>query len=173
MSSKVIVVANLVIGNDGSTTKNGSSIGLSSPEDRRRFKEIRDDSDAILIGGSTARREPYKKTPVPLFIVSHSQIKLQPKNPLAKQLNQDPVSALSEIAKFLNDRDEIQILVEGGPKLLKILMENRKIDKIFLTINHAATGENQIKIEDLFSNYKMVECHKIESDEFYTYQLAN
>ena len=63
---KVITTANLIVGKDGSTTKSGSSIGLSTDEDRTRFKALRDKNHLILIGGNTARREPYKRTPIPL-----------------------------------------------------------------------------------------------------------
>ena len=87
---QVIVSANLIVGIDGSTTANGSSIGLSNDEDRRRFHQLREKSDLIVIGGNTARREPYKRTPVPLYILTHSKVRLQPKNQLAKQFQLTP-----------------------------------------------------------------------------------
>ncbi|NDD79304.1 MAG: pyrimidine reductase, partial [Actinobacteria bacterium] len=86
----VKVSANLIVGSDGSTSINGSSMGLSNDEDRRRFQQLRQKSDLIVIGGNTARREPYKRTPVPLYILTHSKIKLQPKNQLAKQFQLTP-----------------------------------------------------------------------------------
>jgi len=173
MSAKLMVVANLVIGSDGSTSKNGSSIGLSSQADRERFHEIRSKSNAILIGGETARREPYKKTPVPLFIVTHSHVRLQPKNQLAKQLNMDPIAALSEIEKLIEDKTGAQLLVEAGPKLLQLLIDNKKLDKLYLTINHAMTGENKIDLENLLKNFNLTSREKIDSDEFCLYDLAN
>ena len=173
MSGKLMVVANLVIGSDGSTSKNGSSIGLSSQADRARFHEIRSKSNAILIGGETARREPYKKTPVPLFIVTHSHVRLQPKNQLAKQLNMDPIAAISEIEKFFEGTTDVQLLVESGPKLLQLLIDNKKIDKLYLTINYAMTGENKIDLENLLKNFNLISREKIDSDEFCLYELAN
>jgi riboflavin biosynthesis pyrimidine reductase len=173
MSAKLMVVANLVIGSDGSTSKNGSSIGLSSPADRVRFHEIRSKSDAILIGGATARREPYKKTPVPLFIVTHSLVRLQPKNQLAKQLNMDPISALAEIEKFFKEKASAQLLVEAGPKLLQFLIDHKKIEKLYLTINHSMTGENKIDKNHLLKDFKLISSERIDSDEFCVYQLAN
>ena len=173
MSGKLMVVANLVIGSDGSTSKNGSSIGLSSQADRARFHEIRSKSNAILIGGETARREPYKKTPVPLFIVTHSNVRLQPKNQLAKQLNMDPIAAISEIEKFFEGKTDVQLLVESGPKLLQLLIDNKKIDKLYITINHGMTGENKIDLENLLKNFNLISREKIDSDEFCLYQLAN
>ena len=173
MSTKLVVAANLVIGSDGATSKNGSSLGLSSSHDRARFHEIRSESDAILIGGATARREPYKKTPVPLFIVTHSLVRLQPKNQLAKQLNTDPIAALVEIEKFFADKTSAQLLVEAGPKLLQVLLDSRKIDKFNLTINHSISGENKIEIDKLLKDFNLVKKESIDSDEFRLYVLAN
>ena len=61
----LITTANLIVGKSGATTLAGSSIPLSDDEDRRRFKQLREESDLIIIGGNTARREPYKRTPIP------------------------------------------------------------------------------------------------------------
>ena len=173
MSTKLVVAANLVIGSDGATSKNGSSLGLSSTHDRARFHEIRSQSDAILIGGATARREPYKKTPLPLFIVTHSHVKLQPKNHLAKQLNMDPITALSEIEKIFADKDNAQLLVEAGPKLLQVLLEKKKIDKLYLTINHGVSGENKIDVKKLLAGFNLIKKEMIDKDEFCLYELAN
>lgn len=173
MSSKFVVAASLVLGADGSTSKNGSSSGLSSPNDRARFHKIRGESTAILIGGATARREPYKKTPIPLFIVTHSRVKLQPKNHLAKQLNMDPISALSEIENIFADKDNAQLLVEAGPRLLQVLLDDRKVDNLYLTINHQVHGENKIDIDKLLTGFKLVSKEIIESDEFCSYELAH
>ena len=95
---EIITTANLIVGKDGSTTANNSSIGLSTDEDRARFKQLRSKADLILIGGNTARREPYKKTPVPLFILTHAKVRLQPKNQLAKQFSMSITELLSEIS---------------------------------------------------------------------------
>jgi len=72
----VIATANLIVGKDGSTTVAGSSTPLSTDEDRRRFHQLRTDADLILIGGNTARREPYKRTPIPLYILTHTMAQL-------------------------------------------------------------------------------------------------
>jgi riboflavin biosynthesis pyrimidine reductase len=176
MSVDLKVVANLVVGSDGATSKNGSSLGLSVPEDRARFHQIRSQSDAILIGGATARREPYKKTPVPLFILTHSLVRLQPKNQLARQLNMDPVTALSEISKYFEestDKKQVQLLVEAGPKILQELVTHRKIQTFYLTINHGATGENKINFKDLLSGFELLKSEMIDANEFCVYQLAN
>lgn len=176
MSVDLKVVANLVVGSDGATSKNGSSLGLSAPEDRARFHQIRYQSDAILIGGATARREPYKKTPIPLFIITHSLVKLQPKNQLARQLNLDPIAALSEINQYFEnstDKKSAQLLVEAGPKILQELVNKGKIQTFYLTINHGATGENKINFKELLAGFELLESEMIDSNEFCVYQLAN
>ena len=62
----------LVLGADGSLTKNGSSRALSSAGDRQRFLALRRECGAIVIGGETARAEPYERTPAPLIILSRT-----------------------------------------------------------------------------------------------------
>ncbi len=171
MGAKLNLIANLVVAASGATSKNGSSVGLSSPADRQRFHELRTQSDAILIGGSTARREPYKKTPIPLFIITHSLVRLQPKNQLAKQLNLSPQLALAGISNFFADKKSAQILVEAGPKLLTQMINEGLIQTLHLTINHGATGENNIDLKDLVKSFKLISSEKIEDDEFQRYEL--
>lgn len=172
MGAKLNVVANLVVSSSGATSKNGSSIGLSSPADRKRFHELRSESDAILIGGSTARREPYKKTPIPLFIITHSIVRLQPKNPLAKQLNLSPAAALDEISNIFKNKQHAQLLVEAGPKLLMAMIEENLINTLHLTVNHKEDGENKINLTELVKNFDLLSVDKIEDDEFRKYQLS-
>ena len=172
MGAKLNVIANLVVSASGATSKDGSSIGLSSPADRQRFHDLRKQSDAILIGGSTARREPYKKTPIPLFIITHSLVRLQPKNQLAKQLNLPPKSALTEISNFFANKESAQILVEAGPKLLTQMIDEGLIQTLYLTINHGATGENIIDLKELVKGFKLISSEKIADDEFQIYELA-
>ena len=172
MGANLNVIANLVVSSNGATSKNGSSVGLSSPADRERFHDLRKQSDAILIGGSTARREPYKKTPIPLFIITHSLVRLQPKNQLAKQLNLPPKSALTEISNFFADKESAQILVEAGPKLLTQMIDEGLINTLYLTINNGVTGENIIDLQKLVKTFRLVSSEKIADDEFQRYELA-
>ena len=69
-----------MVGRDGSTSKENSSNGVSSDADRKAFLARRRKVDCILIGGNTARHEPYKQSPVPLVILSRSTI-----NPVAEK----------------------------------------------------------------------------------------
>lgn len=173
----VIATANLIVGKDGSTTVAGSSTPLSTDEDRRRFHQLRTDSDLILIGGNTARREPYKRTPIPLYILTHTKVRLAPKNQLAKQFTMTPTQMINEISNNFPPQDSkagIRLLVEAGPKLLQQMIDQSLIDQIYLSINLEKTGDNQISIEALTSTFKLITTEVISACEFRYYQrLAN
>lgn len=173
----LIATANLIVGKDGSTTVAGSSTPLSTDEDRRRFHQLRTDSDLILIGGNTARREPYKRTPIPLYILTHTKVKLAPKNQLAKQFSMTPAQIISEISNNFPPQDSragIRLLVEAGPKLLQLMIDASLIDQLYLSINLEKTGDNKISIEELTSTFKLISTEVISACEFRYYQkLAN
>jgi riboflavin biosynthesis pyrimidine reductase len=170
---EIIATANLIVGSDGSTTANNSSIGLSTDEDRLRFKQLRSKSDLILIGGNTARREPYKRTPVPLYILTHAKVRLQPKNQLAKQFSMGIVDLFSEISNNFPPTEitsPINLLVESGPILLKEMIELSLINHLYLTINLEKSGENKISIEELTATFKLVSNERVGACEFLHYQ---
>ena len=167
----VIVTANLIVGKDGSTSKSGSSTPLSTQEDRDRFNALRLKNDLILIGGNTARREPYKRTPIPLYILTHTKVRLQPKNQLAKQFSLSAKEMIAEIGnKFENGKEGINLLVEAGPSLLTQMISDSLIDQLYLTVNLDQTGDNQISISDLTSSFELVESEIVGSCEFRIYK---
>jgi len=169
---QVLVSANLIVGVDGATTANGSSIGLSNDEDRQRFHELRGESDLILIGGNTARREPYKRTPIPLYILTHSKVKLQPKNQLAKQFQLTPKQLLEEVINNFESSTStpIKILVEAGPKLLLEMVNQSLVDHLYLTVSLSKKGENKIDIDQLVKNFKLVSNQTKKDCEFRFYE---
>jgi riboflavin biosynthesis pyrimidine reductase len=170
---QVIVRANLIVGVDGSTTANGSSIGLSNDEDRQQFHQLRQKSDLIVIGGNTARREPYKRTPLPLYILTHSKVKLQPKNQLAKQFQLTPSQLIKEISdnfKVAKGGSAINVLVESGPKLLLQMIRESLVDYLFLTVNLNKKGENLISIDELVKSFNLISSETIAGCEFRCYQ---
>ncbi len=167
----VIVTANLIVGKDGSTSKSGSSTPLSTQEDRDRFNALRLKNDLILIGGNTARREPYKRTPIPLYILTHTKVRLQPKNQLAKQFSLSAKEMIAVICtKFENGKEVINLLVEAGPSLLTQMISDSLIDQLYLTVNLDQTGDNQISISDLTSSFELVESEIVGSCEFRIYK---
>ena len=165
---KVITTANLIVGKDGSTTKSGSSIDLSTDEDRTRFKALRDKSDLILIGGNTARREPYKRTPIPLYILTHTKVRLQPK----KQFALTPLQMIEEISTNFNNTQisPINLLIEAGPNLLLQMVKQGLVDHLYLTINQQAVGENLISISDLTDSFELISSEEVPPCQFNYYK---
>ena len=169
---QVVVSANLIVGVDGATTANGSSIGLSNDEDRQRFHQLRGESDLILIGGNTARREPYKRTPIPLYILTHSKVKLQPKNQLAKQFQLTPKQLLEEVGGKFESSSElpIKLLVEAGPKLLLEMISQSLVDYLYLTVSLNKKGENKVDIDELTKDFRLVRNKTKKDYEFRYYE---
>lgn len=159
------IIANLVIGQDGSTTSSGNSSGLSSQEDRRRFHELRSRIDVIIIGGSTARNEPYTKTPKPLVVVSKfEKIAEISANKLAEVTNLDPRKAL----QYAQSKYGENILVEGGPNLLNLVID--LVDELYITISKM-TGDGQlVSFDGLTRNFVMEDMEKIDGEIFYRFK---
>jgi riboflavin biosynthesis pyrimidine reductase len=152
------------VGQDGSTTLNGSSKALSSGADRELFHSLRQGASAILIGGNTARTEPYELTPVPLVIVSASNqipTKIR-KNPLVNIWDLSPLEAVMRI----QDQFGEEILIEGGPELVFELLDGDVIDEIYLTQSLAKGGENQISIKNLTNGFNEVSRKELDGESF-------
>ena len=158
------VLANLVLGSDGSTTLDGSSKSLSSAEDRRRFHELRRLASAILIGGNTARNEPYATTPIPLVVITKSGLIPESvrANPIAQIWELDPISAIARA------RDEFgeNVLVEGGMKLIQELLIANKIDELYLTLSDKSGGENIYDLSALTRDFTVESSEKTGGETF-------
>ena len=156
------VFASLVVGADGSTSKNGSSSGISSGVDRTTFLSRRRNADFILIGGQTARAEPYHRTPVPVVVASRSMINALADNRLAHWWNLSPVSALEKGVKKFGPN----VLVEAGPRLVNELIQARVLDGIYLSITSVTEGEDLIHTEELLSNFSSIKRDESEGTFF-------
>ncbi|MEJ6574771.1 MAG: dihydrofolate reductase family protein [Actinomycetes bacterium] len=158
------VLANLVLGSDGSTTLDGSSKSLSSANDRRRFHELRALASVILIGGNTARTEPYATTPVPLVVITKSGLIPESvrANPIAQIWELDPISAIARA------RDEFgeNVLVEGGMKLIQELLIANKIDELYLTLSDKSGGENIYDLSALTRDFTVESSEKTGGETF-------
>ena len=155
------IIATLVIGKDGSSSLNGSSAAVTSAADRENFLMRRRLVDCIIIGGNTARSEPYSKTPAPLVIVSRH---LHPQLPAAHVWNCDPLDALSRA------RDEFgaNIHIEGGASFISHLLDKNAIDILELSVTTSSGGA------DIFQSAKYLACadsvdeKNIDGTIFYT-----
>ena len=158
------VLANLVLGGDGSTSLDGSSKLLSSTEDRRRFHELRTRASAILIGGNTARTEPYATTPVPLVVITRSgNIPEGVRgNPKAQIWELDPVSAIEKAQKEFGG----DVLVEGGMGLVEELLVRNQIDELYLSLSKKSGGENVYDLSALTRDFTVESSEKIDGETF-------
>lgn len=158
------VVASLVVGRDGSISKDHRSRGISSPADRARFLERRKIVDVIIIGGNTARREPYNKTPVPLVVVSRNLVNPVQGNHLAHFWNCTPAAAIERAEKLFGKN----ILIEGGISFINDLIIDRLIDRIELSVTPIIGGDLQIDWQELLANFKNKTVEEVDGTQFYS-----
>jgi riboflavin biosynthesis pyrimidine reductase len=156
------VFASLVVGADGSTAKGGNSRGITSGVDRTAFLARRRSADFLLIGGETARVEPYHRTPVPVVISSRSMISSLADNRLAHWWTLSPTEALAKGVKKFGEN----VLVESGPSLIDQLLLNNVLDGIYLSITSVTGGENPIDIAALLENFAEIDRKDLEGTQF-------
>ena len=158
------VVATLVVGVDGSTSKESRSAGVSSPADRKIFLQRRREVDCIIVGGNTARHEPYNRTPVPLVVISRSLVNPVQGNHLALLWNCSPVQAVEKArAQFCEN-----ILIEGGITLINDLVKNKIIDRLELSVTPAVGGEDRIDWKELIAQFSHCTTQEIDGTVFYS-----
>lgn len=156
------VFSSLVVGGDGSTTKGGNSSGITSGVDRTAFLTRRRSADFLLIGGQTARTEPYHRTPVPVVISSRSMISALADNRLAHWWNLSPTAALAKGIKQFGPN----VLVESGPAIIIELIANKVLDGIYLSVTTVVGGQNPIDIKKLLANFQEVKREEIDGTSF-------
>ena len=156
------VFASLVVGTDGSTAKGGNSRGITSGVDRTAFLARRRSADFLLMGGETARLEPYHRTPVPVVISSRSMINSLADNRLAHWWNLSPTDALAKGMKKFGEN----VLVESGPSIIDELLLNKVLDGIYLSITSITGGENPIDIAALLGNFVEIDRQEVDGTQF-------
>ena len=153
------VTVTLVVGADGSTTKNGNSAGVSNTVDRTAFLARRRNADCIIIGGNTARTEPYHRTPVPVIVISKSLINPLADNRLAHCWNLSPTDAIERAAKTFGPN----IHIEAGAAIIRELMDADCVDELELSITDVVGGEDLIDVKELLSHFSEVD-EKVEAE---------
>ena len=143
------VTVTLVAGSDGSTSKGGNSAGVSSAADRTSFLARRRAADCILIGGNTARTEPYQRTPVPVVVISRSLINPLANNRLAHCWNLTPVKALDCAIKTFGPN----VHVEAGASIIDELLSAGRVDALELSITEVSGGEDKVDLAKLLSYF--------------------
>ena len=158
------VVATLVVSQDGASSKDLSSRGISSAEDRKIFLQRRRAVDCIIIGGNTARHEPYNRTPVPLVVVSRSLVNPVAGNHLAHLWNCSPAQAVEKAKKSFGEN----ILIEGGISFINELIDHDLIDQLELSITPASGGENIVDWHLLLQRFSSSRSHEESGTIFYS-----
>lgn len=143
------VTVTLVTGVDGSTSQAGSSAGVTSEIDRAAFLARRRKADCILIGGKTARTEPYHRAPVPIVVISRSLVNPLAHNPLAHCWNLPPEQALDRAIKTFGPN----VHVEAGISVINELLAAGRIDALELSITEVSGGEDKVDLDYLLSHF--------------------
>ena len=158
------IVATLVVGSDGSTSKESRSAGVSSPADRQVFLQRRREVDCIIIGGNTARHEPYNRTPVPLVVISRSLVNPVQGNHLALLWNCSPSEAVKKAQKQFGTK----ILIEGGISMINELIDHGVIDQLELSVTPASGGDERIDWKELLGKFAHSTSREVEGTTFYS-----
>ena len=158
------IVATLVVGRDGSTSIESRSAGVSSAVDRQVFLQRRREVDCIIIGGNTARHEPYNQTPVPLIVVSRSLVNPVQGNHRALLWNCSPTQAVEKARTHFGP----SILIEGGISFINELIEHKILDRIELSVTPTTGGDDRIDWEELVARFQYCQTREVDGTSFYS-----
>lgn len=157
-------VATLVMGSDGSTSKDGSSAGVSTNTDRERFLKRRREFDCIIIGGNTARSERYAITPCPLVVISRHKSNVLITNPNAYWWNMEPAEALAKAKREFGP----DVLIEAGPTLLTEFLNAGLVNQLEISITPISGGEHLIDLNEALRGFEITEDKKVDETRFVT-----
>jgi len=156
----VSIVATLVVGIDGSTSKESRSAGVSSDADRQVFLQRRREVDCII----TARHEPYNRTPVPLVVISRSLVNPVQGNHLALLWNCSPAQAVEKARRQFGEK----ILIEGGISMINELIDHGVIDQLELSVTPASGGDERIDWKELLAKFAHSTSREVDGTTFYS-----
>jgi riboflavin biosynthesis pyrimidine reductase len=151
---------NMVSTLDGAANgESGTSGSINNDADKRVFRALRAQADAVVVGAGTARTERYRVADVPLVVVSHralvpEQLRDAPRGKVLlvtcsdslglddcrSTLGHDQVIVAGEaqvdlvaMRSALVERGLRNLLCEGGPHLLRDLLDAGVVDELDLT----------------------------------------
>ena len=156
------VIATLVVGSDGSTSKNGNSAGVTTALDRSEFLQRRRRADCIIIGGNTARTEPYQRTPVPVVVLSRALVNPLSGNRLAHCWNLSPVKAVDKALETFGPR----IHIEAGATVIEELVTAGRIDELELSITAVRDGEDKLDVEKFLTHFSIIKDQSVDGTRF-------
>jgi riboflavin biosynthesis pyrimidine reductase len=156
------IIATLVVGADGSTSKNGNSAGVTTELDRSEFLQRRRRADCIIIGGNTARTEPYQRTPVPVVVLSRALVNPLSGNRLAHCWNLSPVKAVDKALETFGPR----IHIEAGATVIEELVAAGRIDELELSITAVRDGEDKLDVEKFLTHFSIIKDQSVGRTRF-------
>ena len=163
-----MLISNLIIGKNGTTTLEGSSYSLSFPADKEQMQKIRGMASAILVGGTTYRSEPYQSLDKPV-LVSSTQGEELPKPRFGEILNLSP----GDLADYALERFPPPVLVEGGRDFLLPLLKARKISKMYLTVSETSGDDRFVDYLQLTNGMTLRERTKFPEGIFEVWELSD
>ena len=152
------------MGQDGSTSKDGSSAGVSTNTDRERFLKRRREFDCIIIGGNTARNERYSFTTCPLVVISRNPSNVLISNPNAVWWNMEPKLALEKARREFGP----DVLIEAGPVLLNQFLNEGLVDQIEISVTPITGGADLINLNDALRGFEITNDEIVEETRFVT-----
>jgi riboflavin biosynthesis pyrimidine reductase len=127
---------NMVSTVDGAATgDSGTSGSINNAADKRVFDHLRSVADVIVVGAGTARTERYGPADRPIVVVSRGLEVPEglrgapPGSVLVEQLGEPQT-----FRRGLVERGWTSILCEGGPSLLRDLLDAGVVDELCTTI---------------------------------------
>ena len=166
---------NMVSTADGAATgDNGTSRSINNAVDQQVFRLLRELADVIIVGAGTLRNEGYSKNPKPIVVVTRTgsvpptlrgsapgkllmaTVGRAPGLASAREeLGEENVMVLGshrvdlmELREQLVERGFTQLLSEGGPHLLRDLLDQGCVDELDLTIVPRLIGGHHPRITD-------------------------
>ena len=159
--------ANLVLAANGATSLSGRSAPLSSGADRELFHALRSIADLIVIGGETARVEPYEKTPCELVVLTRSDdLGRAALNPRARA----EAHSITDFLESYHDED-LTILIEAGATLLNEAIAAKGIALIHITRTPRDGDGGFIDIALFEKNYELIDEELCDDERFQLWQL--
>jgi RibD C-terminal domain len=143
------VIATLVIGANGAASREGSSIGISTPADRERFLALHRRAKVHITGPKSVASELYSSTKIPLVILTRSA-------PSEREQHREivnTVDGLPNVMREIKARFPSPIVVEAGPHLLGALVEQGCIEEIELSISPLLGDGNFLDYLALISHF--------------------
>jgi riboflavin biosynthesis pyrimidine reductase len=126
---------NMVSSVDGAATgDSGKSGSLNNAADKRVFDHLRSVADVIVVGAGTARAEGYRPTDRPIVVVSRrAELPETLRGAAPGSVELMPVDDPVAFRQSLVERGWTNILCEGGPSLLAVLLAAGVVDELCTT----------------------------------------